>query len=170
MKIVVFFFYIMSSMVIHAAPAVSDSLPVRRMIAIEKLANEAQAQLEHSGWDDKVRVELEKRFLSEIAAHIDDIVEPKFLYTLAIILNEGYAEEFLGTLHDRLMWQAGDHVVMRLAQLGTEEAYNYFMRLKPYYGRDAGESVKYRVLEFRYLKKYSKDPRVLRAKSFKDFI
>lgn len=59
---------------------------------------------------------------------------------------------------------------MHLAQLGTEEAYRYFIRLKRDYGRDGGESTSFKGLEFKYLKKYSKDERVLKAKTWKEFI
>ncbi len=75
---------------------------------------------------------MENQYQRELSVYIDDITEPKLLYAMAIILHEGYATEFFVTLHDRLMTRAREHVVMRLAQLGTKEAYNYFIRLKEF--------------------------------------
>lgn len=162
-------------MVICAAPSVSESLPVNRILMIEKLANEAQAQLdtysqEKSFEEKKTRGALLKDQLQhQTKALIDDITKPADLYTMAIILYEGYPE-FFTSLRDKIMSQALEYVVMRLAQLGTEEAYNYFIRLKSFYGNDGARSLIYRSLEFKYLKNYSKDPKVLEAKSAKDFV
>lgn len=88
----------MSSIVSDAAPSVSESLPVHTIVMIEKLANEAQEQLDESNENRRNgpfidhEPELEKQFQPKIDVFTDDIIEPKFLYTMAIILHEGYAE------------------------------------------------------------------------------
>ena len=175
MKILVFLFFLMFSIVIHASPLVSESLPVNRILMIEKLAKEAQVQLNTYSHGKSFEEEqtrktwLKDQLEPQIEAIVDEVSKPSDLYIMAILLQEGYAE-FFTSLRDQTMARALEYVVMRLAQLGTEEAYNYFIRLKKFYGRDGGEAVKYRVLEFKYLKQYSKDPRVLQAKSANDFI
>lgn len=175
MKTLIFLLDLMFCMVIYAAPSVSESLPVNRILTIEKLANEAQAQLDTYSQgkffeEERTRAALLKDQLQpQIEALMDDITKPADLYTMAIILYEGYPD-FFTSLRDKIMRQAQEYVVIRLAQLGTEEAYNYFIRLKPFYGNDGGESLIYRSIEFKYFKKYSKDPRVLKAKSAKDFV
>lgn len=66
-------------------------------------------------------------------------------------------------MHGRLIFTAQAIAERTLAKLGTEGAYRYFMNLKPIHGNDSAKGKKYRTLEYRYLKKYSKDPKVLNS-------
>lgn len=99
---------------------------------------------------------------------VEKVLTAKDLYALAVLFQE--CCEHNETFEGRCFYPAYERTVMRLAQLGTEEAYRYFIRLKRDYGRDGGGSTSFKVLEFKYLKKYSKDERVLKAKTWKEFI
>lgn len=152
---------------------VSEPMAINKVLMIEKLANDYQTQFEHSRQkssdEDELRRSLETKGRDRIDAILEEVKEPQELYTMAVLLNEGYGELF-ESIHDRLLFFASEAVVLRLAALGTDEAYHYFIRLKQVYGTDGAGSLQYRFLEFRYFKQYSEDPRVLQAESEYEFI
>lgn len=157
----------------ESAAFVSESRAINKVLMMEKLANDYQTQFEHSRQkssdEDELRRSLETKGRDRIDAILEEVKEPRELYTMAVLLKEGYGELF-ESIHDRLLFFASEAVVLRLAALGTEEAYYYFIRLKQVYGTDGAGSLQYLFLEFRYFKQYSKDPRVLQAKSEYEFV
>lgn len=88
----------MFSIVIHASPLVSESLPVNRILMIEKLAKEAQVQLNTYSHGKSFEEEqtrktwLKDQLEPQIEAIVDDVSKPSDLYIMAILLQEGYAE------------------------------------------------------------------------------
>lgn len=82
-------------------------------------------------------------------------------------LYDGY-REFFESPFDRHMFAAREMAVIHLARLGTEKAYIYFKALKSLHGRDGAGSMQFR--EFRHFKQYSDGPKVINAKSDKEFI
>ena len=71
-------------------------------------------------------------------------ITPESLFALAVLLHDGYCE-FFESPFDRHLFAAQEMAVIHLARLGTESAYGYF-------------------------KQYSDDPKVISAKSDKEFI
>lgn len=173
---ILLFWMIVSNISGYASEPMSKSLPINRIIIMENLAKAAQQRIDTYGQEHSdEEIQLLKRYLEQESRQltntlIDDITNPQYLYTMAIILHEGFPESWSETVYDKILSTALEQIVMRLAQLGTEKAYDYFILLKNSYGRDGGESLIYRSLEFKYLKNYSKDPKVLEAKSAKDFV
>lgn len=177
MKIFILLFWMIGSNISgYSSEQISKSLTINNIIIMENLAKAAQQRIDTYGQEHShEEIQLLQRSLEQESRHltntlINDITNPQYLYTMAIILHEGFPEPWNETVHDRILSTALEQIVMRLAQLGTEKAYDYFILLKNSYGRDGGSRQIYQSLEFKYLKNYSKDPKVREAKSAKDFV
>ncbi len=92
--------------------------------------------------------------LKSIDAQIQKITNPRILFIMKVILFESWAEGEMGfeTTKGRLIFHAAGSIVLRLAKLGTQEAYREFLNLKKIYGQDAGGLLYYNDLELEYFK------------------
>ena len=102
---------------------------------------------------------LEEEGYAEVEKVIEREGDVRTLYVAIVSLYEEF--NLMENVHDRILFEARELLEIQLAKQGTEEAYRYFMRLKPHYGHDGAGSTHYGLMELRYLKKYSQIPKVL---------
>lgn len=168
MKTIIYLFMAIVSWSVYAQ--VEEDVPraVTLALELEKLATEAQSNLQQQASREETyarKREISKHLYEQYDNQIEPLIyaeqNPQTLYLLISILHEGY--DLNETLHDRLLFSAQAKAEIALAKLGTEKAYRYFIQLKSMYGTDGAGVSTYRTLEYRYLKKYSKDPNVLNS-------
>lgn len=137
---------------------VKESLKLEQYIdnctsIINKIENERKLTYRLSA-NDK-----DYRDLSEsIRKKINQINDHETLFIMYVVIFESWAEGDIGfeSNKGRLMFSAADAILVRLAQLGTQDAYYTFRKLKKIYGNDAGGSLFFNDLELEYFKEFSK--------------
>ncbi len=130
------------------APTLGRLIPAPRAMYLLQLIEERVQRAQKEELKGEVdKAELEQTTLNGIDNYIELMDDPSVLYATAIVLYEGYDDEFRESLRERLLFMTREAVVFRLCRLGSEEAYAYFRRLHEHYGTDAGESRKYKEME-----------------------
>ncbi len=124
-----------------STPPSNAPLALMSLQKVEEIISAAEKRVHRS------RQVEEQDALVQLRYHIAQENDPNILYAMAIVLYEGYEDEFRETLRDRLLFSTREMLVTRLSQLGNEAAYDYFCRLHVHYGTDAGESLKYKRMK-----------------------
>ena len=168
MKTIIYLLMAILSWSVYAQ--VEEEIPraITLALQLEKLATEAQSTLQQLANKEEPYArerEISKTLYEQYHNQIEQLIyaeqNPQTLYLLISILYEGY--NLHESLHDRLLFSAVQIAEIALAKLGTWEAYRYFLRLKSAYGSDGAGVSLYLHMEYKYFKKYSKDPRVLNS-------